>query len=956
MNLRSSKGELLYDPEIEKTARDNRKKTKESMADHTFTQRQLEERLALERQAMERAMAEQLETERARWEAAQAADALRKVEEERGKSCLESITPQFRERWGVVYGGIGQNQTFKIDASVLASLRDIQFNGLKDECPIDHLRNFLDVASCYQVANVSSDQMRLRLFPQSLAGKAKAWYWNDIPENSVHTWEELQNVFMKKFFPPSRTQLFIREISNFQQDDDESLAAAFERFKELIRKCPHHGQTEAALVRWFAQGLYFTYQNQLDMMSAGNFLEQPPAACWELIEKIVNNSTRAHQRGVHRGSEKAKGVLALSTRDHAEARVSAEIYTDHIARLDREIEALKKKESVKALECVTCGGAHSYENCTEVKVAYVHGQYNNRNVNPQNWPNSNNRNWTHPQPQHAQPSSSSWQPQPPFPNQSSKPSLEDAVAQLTQVQAQMAQAQLSTDSKITLQGKAIDVLTESMKDMKAQMGHVVEVVNMSKREPGNFPSNTINPRNEHLKAITLRSGREIQGAEVGKQTDQSASARKEDSERSLEELESGVDAEGFASARSKVSERSHHQKAEVETFVREYPPPPFPQRLKKNKDEQGLAKFVDHLRKLSITIPFTEALTKIPSYAKFMKELLMNKSKVKLENVMLTEVVKTMMHKTLPPKLKDGGAFHIPCVIGTKFFGKALCDLGASINLMPLSIFKRLGLGELKRTMMKLQLADQSYISPYGVVEDVIIKVDNMMIPTDFVVCDVEADKEVPLILGRPFLRTGRALIDVHGGKLTLRVNGKEVKYDVHKAMKYPDDGGEHDDEECFSINAVDALVKAIRHKEELEDDDYGFDYEQFYEDGMEVDEEDKLPVKELKPLNSKPVTNTLDDDCLDLSDSFPVIFSTDLKGVMEDDPLMDKKRKIGSSEKKEKPHLQKKKKKKGIFEMCERMQEEIKELNAKLQTYFPSPQRWKPNLKMDVDRKEVIK
>ena len=206
MSLRKHKGPLLYDSEIEKTARINRKATnarklkerQESMADHTFTQRQLEERLAHERQEMERAMAERLEAERARWEAEQAAEALRKAEEERGKGCLESITPQFRERRGVVYGGIGPNQTFKIDPSILASLRDIQFNGLKDECPIDHLRNFIDIASCYQVANVSTDQLRLRLFPQSLAGKAKNWWWNDIPEDSVHTWEELQRVFYEE--------------------------------------------------------------------------------------------------------------------------------------------------------------------------------------------------------------------------------------------------------------------------------------------------------------------------------------------------------------------------------------------------------------------------------------------------------------------------------------------------------------------------------------------------------------------------------------------------------------------------------------------------------------------------------------------------------------------------------------------------------------------------------------
>ena len=158
MNLRKHKGPILHDPEIEKSARSNRKLAKvrkaaerpEIMAENMITPQELERRLAAERD---------------RWLAEQADEALRKEALEREKSCLDSITPQFRQRRGVIYGDIGANQTFKIDASILSSLRDIQFNGLKDECPIDHLRNFLDVASCYQVAHVSTDQLHLRLFP-----------------------------------------------------------------------------------------------------------------------------------------------------------------------------------------------------------------------------------------------------------------------------------------------------------------------------------------------------------------------------------------------------------------------------------------------------------------------------------------------------------------------------------------------------------------------------------------------------------------------------------------------------------------------------------------------------------------------------------------------------------------------------------------------------------------------
>ena len=111
--------------------------------------------------------------------------------------------------------------------------------------------------------------------------------------------------------------------------------------------------------------------------------------------------------------------------------------------------------------------------------------------------------------------------------------------------------------------------------------------------------------------------------------------------------------------------------------------------------------------------------------------------------------------------MKDLGSFTIPCNIGNSIFERALCDLGASINLMLLSIFKRLRLGESRPTTVTLQLADGSLKHPWGVIEDGLVKVDKFIFPADFIVLDMEADKEIPIILGKPFLATGRSMIDV---------------------------------------------------------------------------------------------------------------------------------------------------------------------------------------------------
>nr|KYP58627.1 Retrovirus-related Pol polyprotein from transposon opus [Cajanus cajan] len=169
---------------------------------------------------------------------------------------------------------------------------------------------------------------------------------------------------------------------------------------------------------------------------------------------------------------------------------------------------------------------------------------------------------------------------------------------------------------------------------------------------------------------------------------------------------------------------------------------------------------------------------------------------------MLTEECSAIIQQKLPPKLKDPGSFVIPCEIGNLMVSKALCDLGASINLMPLSIFKRLGIGEVKPTMITLQLADRSVTCPYGVVEDVLVKVDKFIFPANFVVLDMEEDAKVPIILGRPFLATGRALIDVQQGELMLRVANEKVTFSINEALKH-----KVDREDCFQVEIIDALV-----------------------------------------------------------------------------------------------------------------------------------------------------
>ncbi|XP_019242523.1 PREDICTED: uncharacterized protein LOC109222651, partial [Nicotiana attenuata] len=156
------------------------------------------------------------------------------------------------------------------------------------------------------------------------------------------------------------------------------------------------------------------------------------------------------------------------------------------------------------------------------------------------------------------------------------------------------------------------------------------------------------------------------------------------------------------------------------------------------------------------------------------------------ETVALTEECSSRIQGMLPQKLKDPGSFTIQISIGKTVIGRALCDLGASINLMPLSVFRQLGLGEPRPTTVILQLADRSLAHPEGVIEDVLVQVGSFIFPADFIILDYEPDQEVPFILGRPFLATGRAIIDVCEGRMTMRVGDRVEVLNVYRALKLP--------------------------------------------------------------------------------------------------------------------------------------------------------------------------
>ncbi|XP_023728286.1 uncharacterized protein LOC111875993 [Lactuca sativa] len=261
-------------------------------------------------------------------------------------------------------------------------------------------------------------------------------------------------------------------------------------------------------------------------------------------------------------------------------------------------------------------------------------------------------------------------------------------------------------------------------------------------------------------------------------------------------------------------------------------PPPFPSRLSKSKREKEDNEIMEMFRKVEVNIPLIDAIKQVPRYAKFLKELFTSKKKLKgNETVKVGENVSAVLQKRLPQKCKDPGVFTVPCKLGNLHVPRAMLDLGASINVFPYSIFKTLNIGILKKTGVIIQLADRSLVHPKGVLEDVLVQVNELVFPADFYVLEMDDDDSPNLssiLLGRYFLKTVRTKIDVYDGTLSMEFDGEVINFNIYDVMRYPSDISslnfvdaiEPLTEECFDLSNLDVLALILDrnlHKERLE-------------------------------------------------------------------------------------------------------------------------------------------
>ncbi|KAK9072138.1 hypothetical protein SSX86_008570 [Deinandra increscens subsp. villosa] len=304
----------------------------------------------------------------------------------------------------------------------------------------------------------------------------------------------------------------------------------------------------------------------------------------------------------------------------------------------------------------------------------------------------------------------------------------------------------------------------SIKNLEQQMAQLATSVSKLESQ-GKLPAQTETNPKHNACAITLRGGKSYDGPRRQDEEEEIVFEKKDD---------------------------NHETPKPMNSEVKITPPPPFPSRLRNTKKEREEQEIMETFRKVKVNIPLLDAIKQVPRYAKFLKELCTSKRKLKgNETVKVGENISAVLQKRLPPKCKDPSVFTVPCKLGNITVPRAMLDLGASINVLPYSIFKTLNVGPLKRTGVIIQLADRSVVHPKGVLEDVLVQVNELVFPADFYILDMEDDdspNSSSILLGRPFLKTAKTKIDVYSGTLSMEFDGEVINFNIYDAMRYLSD------------------------------------------------------------------------------------------------------------------------------------------------------------------------
>ena len=567
---------------------------------------------------------------------------------------------------------------------------------------------------------------------------------------------------------------------------------------EISNACPHHGFDTWMLVNHFYDGMSPPMKQLVETMCGGNFLSKHPDQAIDFLHYIAETSKAwdeprpREDEGLRYPSNQGETIHTIS--EDTLIREKLIILT---RRLDEmEIKNQHNSYSVNELSASqpSCYNHQSHdhygENCQE------NVQILNQSRPPLNVPFGNPyiQNWKN----HS--------------NQPGKPYIPPTdQQQFTPTSQQQQPISLSPVEQAVLNlSKVVDTIVKEQKVHLSNMQDEIsklsnQLLQSSEKEKGPFQgrqyqtmvneiglTGDTTTRTDEVKAVvTLRSGRELKTA--------------------VPELVKSAPV---------VTEPLQEEPSVAKEEVKIQIPPPFPQAIRKKKNHVNQTEMLEVLREVKVNIPLLDMIKQVPTYAKFLKDLCTVKRSLNVnKKVFLTEQVSAIIGNKTPVKYKDPGCPTISVNIGGTSVEKALLDLGASVNLLPYSMYKRLGLGELKPTSITLSLADRSIKIPKGTIEDVLIQVDKFYYPVDFVVLDTKpvavGPNHVPIILGRPFLATSNAIINCRNGVMQLTFGNMTLELNIfHLGKRHMHSEGGDFEEVCI----LEAILEEQANQQKVQD------------------------------------------------------------------------------------------------------------------------------------------
>ncbi|GJU72947.1 reverse transcriptase domain-containing protein [Tanacetum coccineum] len=664
---------------------------------------------------------------------------------------------------------------FEIKTNLLQLVQANPFNGRENENPHAHINSFKRITSTLRFRNVPNDVIKLMMFPYSLEGAAKTWYEKE-PPNSILTWEDLVTKFVNQFFPPSKTTHLKNEISRFTQKFEETFSEAWERFKELLRACPHHGFTELTQVDTFYNGLNENEQDSLNVAAGGNLLSKTTREALNIIEnksKVRYSRNRSNASRMNATSSKTdERIDKLADQLSTLVEIASICATTGTYNQVNPPNRVGNQMAPPGFAPVQNNGQnrfnHNQVQGNNFRGNHFHGNqgfqaHNNHAPNFQNQ-GFQNQPFQVPNNQVQQEISNDF---------SSYKRNNDQMLRNMQNQINSLKGDLKNEIQNTIKSQQAVMMNQQTTFQNNLQNMICGLFQNQASTSGTLPSNTIpNPKGE-MKAITTRSGVAYEGPSIPTNLSPKNTAQIPPPVIPISIPEPDVP--------KTLPKTTPILESDISKSLPK-PNIPYPSRRddQKSRDKASnqMEKIFQIFQDLRFDISFADALLLMPRFAPTIKSLLMNKEKLlELAKIPLNENCSAMLLKKLPEKLGDPDKFLIPC----NFPGMDL------------------SLPELTPTRMTLELADRSITYPKGLAEDVFVKVGKFHFPTDFVVVDFEVDPQVPLILGRSFLRTGRALIDVYGEEIILWVDNKAVTFNLDQTTRYSSTNNK-------SVNRIDII------------------------------------------------------------------------------------------------------------------------------------------------------